>query len=440
MRNSRMKRFAHGLALCCALAGCAAPLRGPAAQMCSFSGAAQSARLGAVIVNLYAMGEGLPELAAQQVLPQAGEWRLQVAPGSYLALAFQDAAGDQQWSGGESWGEAGGGEPLRCVAGKPLRGLDIDLGSRQPGGEVRRMLQQPLPRQLGQPQGGALSEGEVGRMEDPLWAPEYGQQGIWHPDAFMRQAHPGIHFLYPYQEGKIPVLFIHGMGGTPRNFDSLVQNLDASRFQPWLAYYPSGADLAASAQMLHGVLLQLQRRFHFPRLVVVAHSMGGLVARQLLLDMAADRPAVTVPLWLTLATPWAGDSGAGLGVRHAPAPWVVDSWRNLAPDSEFLRQLFARADGSPKTLPAATRHVLLFGFQRGRWMSREPGDGRVALSSQLRDEAQGQAFRVKGYQQSHAGILRAAEVLRDVRTLLASYAPPLPVQADAGRSPPMLRR
>ncbi|KUM02606.1 hypothetical protein AWB61_09360 [Chromobacterium sp. F49] len=438
MTNSRVGRFCHALALCAALAGCAMSPRG--GELCSFSGAAQSARPGAVIVNLYALGEGLPELAAQQVLQQGGEWRLAAAPGRYLALAFQDEAGDQQWSGGESWGEAGGGEPLVCAGGRPLRGLDIDLGSRQPGGEVRKMLQESRPGPLALPQGRALSVGEVGRMDDPLWTSEYGQQGIWHPDLFMRQAHPGIYFLHPYQEGKIPVLFIHGMGGTPRNFDTLVQGLDVSRFQPWLAFYPSGSDLTVSAQMLHVVLLQLQRRFHFPSLVVVAHSMGGLVARQLLLDMAVDRPAVTVPLLLTLATPWAGDGGAGVGVRRTPAPWVVDSWRNLAPDSAFLRQLFVRADGSPKTLPAATRHVLLFGFQRGRWMSREPGDGRVALSSQLRDEAQSQAFRIKGYQQSHAGILHADEVSRDVSAALASYALPAAGQPDGGRRPPMLRR
>ena len=61
---------------------------------------------------------------------------------------------------------------------------------------------------------------EVFTLDDPLFSREIATKGMWKFYDFLLETRPGIYFLKPYDPGKIPVLFIHGMDGTPRDFEA----------------------------------------------------------------------------------------------------------------------------------------------------------------------------------------------------------------------------
>src|SRR5690606_36018702 len=118
-----------------------------------------------------------------------------------------------------------------------------------------------------------------------------------------------------YDSQKTPVLFVHGINGTPSNFAYLIARLDRTRYQPWLYSYPSGIYLDHIADHLSQTVTKLQLRYGVDRMMVVAHSMGGLVTRGFLLRHAQNSD-LHVPLFVTLSTPWAGHAAAELGVKH----------------------------------------------------------------------------------------------------------------------------
>src|SRR6185295_7947075 len=115
---------------------------------------------------------------------------------------------------------------------------------------------------------------------------------------------------------KVPVLFVHGALGHPGNFTALIARLDRKQFQPWLAYYPTAVRLETTAMSLDRWMQYLYVQYQFPRLAVVAHSMGGLVARAYVNRVAAadDSRAAGLRLFFTISTPWDGHAGAQRGV------------------------------------------------------------------------------------------------------------------------------
>jgi pimeloyl-ACP methyl ester carboxylesterase len=97
--------------------------------------------------------------------------------------------------------------------------------------------------------------------------------------------------LRPYERGKVPVVFVHGLWGSPRNWDRMIEDLEADpvlerRFQFWTFAYASGDSIPYSAHLLRQALLRARRVFDpdrtdaaFDRMVVVGHSLGGILAK-----------------------------------------------------------------------------------------------------------------------------------------------------------------
>ena len=75
------------------------------------------------------------------------------------------------------------------------------------------------------------------------------------PD-LLKEGYAGIYFLEPYAKDKTPVLFVHGIGGSPRDLEDIIAALDRRRFQPWLMNYPSGLDIRALGDGLVGLLAE----------------------------------------------------------------------------------------------------------------------------------------------------------------------------------------
>ena len=114
--------------------------------------------------------------------------------------------------------------------------------------------------------------------------------------------------------------------------------------------------------------------------------------------------------YITVSTPWGGIASAGAGVKYSPA--VIPVWNDLAPDGDYLRTLFDRP------LPDDLPHYLLFGFRLESFFNTTSSDGVIPLSSQLRDAAQQQATRVRGFDEGHVSILDSAAVIDKLNSIL----------------------
>jgi len=252
--------------------------------------------------------------------------------------------------------------------------------------------------------------GTVSSLDDPLFSDLQGKKGLWQPFAFMEDGGTGLHFLQPYDPGKTPVLFVHGINGSPQDFESLIGQLDQSRFQPWIVSYPSGLRLSWLARGVFQFLEVLHRQYDFDGLHVVAHSMGGLVSRGSVNLCAENGTCDYLRSFTTISTPWNGVASAQSGVKWAPA--VVPVWNDLGPDSEYVSTLF------DTPLPDELPHHLLFGFQQDNFLSSQSSDGVINLSSQLRDAAQDQARMIRGFDEGHVSILHSDAVVSNVNELL----------------------
>jgi len=95
----------------------------------------------------------------------------------------------------------------------------------------------------------------------------------------------------PYQKGKIPVVFVHGLLSDPQTWYELINDLRAqpdlyARFQFWAFQYPTGGAILESVAQFRQ-LLALARESSDPnhadpaldQMVLIAHSMGGIVSR-----------------------------------------------------------------------------------------------------------------------------------------------------------------
>jgi len=105
----------------------------------------------------------------------------------------------------------------------------------------------------------------------------------------------GLFLLEPYDSNKIPILMIHGLMSSPLTWKGLTDELlgDAyirTHYQVWHYVYPTGQSLFYSAKGLRDSLDAVKRAIALARLpqpkpmVVIGHSMGGLLAKSLVCD------------------------------------------------------------------------------------------------------------------------------------------------------------
>lgn len=256
----------------------------------------------------------------------------------------------------------------------------------------------------------SISLGDIADIDDPRFTPELGSKGLWAPLDFATEIGTGVFFLEPYDPGRIPVLFVSGAGGYPREWKSFVQHLDRKVYQPWVFLYPSGARLANSAQLLNGCVRALHERYRFLTLFVTAHSMGGLVSRGFILRSVHLDHQDYVKLFVSISTPWHGHEGAKYGVEYAPA--TVPSWIDMQVDSDYQKSVFSQ------TLGARTPYYLLYGYLDPSIPEDEADDGAVTVTSQLYPQARREAVEVLGFQADHEAILESDAVMRVYQGIL----------------------
>ncbi len=99
-----------------------------------------------------------------------------------------------------------------------------------------------------------------------------------------------ISFIQPYDPGRIPVLFVHGLQSTPATWMPMYLKLMQDpgireKYQFWTFSYPSGYPFPYSASLLRKEMDRVAR-FHpdHQKIVIVGHSMGTLLSRLMISD------------------------------------------------------------------------------------------------------------------------------------------------------------
>jgi pimeloyl-ACP methyl ester carboxylesterase len=127
----------------------------------------------------------------------------------------------------------------------------------------------------------------------------------------------GLYMVQPYEPGKIPVLLVHGLWSSPMTWMEMFNDLRSSpdirrHYQFWFYLYPTGQPFWLSAAQLRRDLAELRgvvdprhREPALDQMVLVGHSMGGLVAKLQTTESGGDywNLASRVPLSEVRAAP-----------------------------------------------------------------------------------------------------------------------------------------
>jgi pimeloyl-ACP methyl ester carboxylesterase len=119
-----------------------------------------------------------------------------------------------------------------------------------------------------------------------------------------------LYMSRPYEPGKIPVIFVHGLVSSPRAWVKTINELEntpliESRYQFWVFLYPTGLPIPASARRLReslervrNVVDPLHSDAALDRTVLVGHSMGGVLSKMMAQHTGSTlwNAAITVPL------------------------------------------------------------------------------------------------------------------------------------------------
>lgn len=343
------------------------------------------------------------------VLHASGEYELMVKEGVYYVFAFNDANGNLVYDEGEAAGQYGAPQVVAAPAGGVVPNIEIVIGKESGS------LDWPIGGKVDDPRKGRLHSrlaGSIVSLDDEIFLDEHGAQGFWEPVSFYKTYGGSIYFLEDYNPDKIPILFIHGAGGTPRGWRFFVENIDRARFQPWFFYYPSGARMRSMSHLLLWKLQNLQIKYKFKELYFVAHSMGGLIARSFVMDFGSEFPYVN--LFVSLATPWGGDKMAEYGVKQSPA--VIPCWLDMQPEGGFIQALYR------ERMPDSLGFYIFYGHEGNRNPFRSNNDGTITLASLLDRRAQKEADMIYAFNEDHASIINSEEVVDQFNAIINSYA------------------
>lgn len=145
----------------------------------------------------------------------------------------------------------------------------------------------PLQTDLTTPLGYYLDNPEFQGSEVATW-------GLLNPNSTSHLR--GLYMLEAFDPDKIPVLMVHGLWSSPETWTEMFNDLRSQpeirdRYQFWTYMYPTGQPFWMSAAQMRSDLENVRQavdpqRRHKPldEMVVVGHSMGGLVSRLQVLE------------------------------------------------------------------------------------------------------------------------------------------------------------
>ena len=303
--------------------------------------------------------------------------------------------------------------------------------------------------------------------------------GFFRPDRAQEVA--GLYMVQPYDPDRIPVLMVHGIWSSPMTWMEMFNELQSDpeirrKYQFWFYLYPTGEPLAFSAAGLRDELLQVRndcdpyrRNDKLDEMVVVGHSMGGLMSHMLTLDSgsrlwnsvsgksveelhATDdvkseirrvfffQSNSSIDRVITIASPYGGSSFSNRFTR-----WLTGSFVWLpAKTYELTRVIFEQnnLDNSwwdrmraPKTsvdsltnksalltlirdskVPDEVKHHNIIGVRKGK-NENSWTDGVVSYHSAHRDDVTSEKVIHAG----HREVLQNSETVAEVRRILLEH-------------------
>lgn len=332
-------------------------------------------------------------------------YKFNVLAGTYYVAAFVDSNGDGAYQQGEPATYAGieNGQPTKFTM-QPNEKLKLPpltikgaIASRNPNNKLHKATSKAY-----------ANIGKVTSLKEPMFSRENALMGFWRPIDYTNEFGGGLMMLQPFEQGKTPIIFVHGIMGSSLDFKALIASVDRSRFQPWVLNYASGVRLELISDYFNQALLQIQKQHTVDKVIIVAHSMGGLMTRSFVMKHQASINNAKLAMVMTINSPLYGMDSAASGVKSSPI--VIPSWRDVARNSEFVQTVHAWA--WPKEIP----YQMVFSYLPG-----EDGDGVVPLNSQLSLSLQKEATHVQGFEAQHAGILSQADFINYFNTLLKQY-------------------
>lgn len=261
---------------------------------------------------------------------------------------------------------------------------------------------------------GRLRNGGIEQLDSPLFSDAMGELGLFDPASFLEKTGTLFFTTAPRNRQKTPVLFVHGITGTPADFSTIVSQIDTTHFEPWFFFYPTGVSLETSSELLYDLFLSGNYiNLKGSKMIVVAHSMGGLVARRAINRYVREENRGGLVSFITLSTPYDGNAAAAKGVKHAP--YTVPSWVDIAEGSDYIESL------SNVSIKDNIDFRLFFSYGDTGPRSGDNSDGVISLKSQLKPQFQSEATRVEGFNESHTSILTSETVINRLNETLSEF-------------------
>lgn len=117
----------------------------------------------------------------------------------------------------------------------------------------------------------------------------FAKLGFFTPDRWENQT--GLYLTEPYDPHKVPVVFVHGLLSSPSTWSEMLNDLRGTpeirnNYQFWFYLYPTGQPFWISAAQMRADLREMRAVFDprrntatLDQMVLVGHSMGGLVSK-----------------------------------------------------------------------------------------------------------------------------------------------------------------
>jgi len=340
------------------------------------------------------------ELLRYNIKYKSGHYEFFALPGTYYIAAFEDANEDFTFQHDEYIGAYGSPDPIKVAAGSNIDNINVTLLSPEKAKLAMPQIYKRHKKAVKmEPKN--VHFGEIVKIDDPRFSIKNAEIGLWEPFRFINEVGWGIFFMEPSNPKKIPIIFVHGAGGHPGQWAYLIEHIDRTRFQPWLVYYPSGLRIGNIGNAIAKSIPIMKQKYKFDNIIIIAHSMGGLVSRSAINHLSKMKYPGSIKLFVSISTPWGGHSAAAQGIKHAPA--VVPAWYDMAPESPFIASLYETP------LPKGTNFYLIFSHKSRSGMSNlfksGNNDGVVTLRSQLSLPAQKAAVKTYGLFEDHVLIL-----------------------------------
>ncbi|MBW3596534.1 MAG: hypothetical protein KY475_04580 [Planctomycetes bacterium] len=269
-------------------------------------------------------------------------------------------------------------------------------------------------------------------LNDPLLRSNFlGSFGLLDADA--GQEFKGLYMLEPYDPHKIPVVMVHGLWSSPVTWMEMFNDLRSTsevreNYQFWFFLYPTGQPFWISAAQMRAELARARQIIDPQRqapaldqMVLVGHSMGGLVSTMQTLESGDDfwqtvsdrpfselkadeetrrqleatlffQPNRSVARVVTLATPHRGSDFANDFTRYVgrklitlPKMLVQASQRIVSDNPDFFHdtRLLTMTTSIDSLAPDSPIFPAMLAARRAPWVRYHNVVGRVSEESFL---------------------------------------------------------